>query len=155
MSSDNPSWLCMQTNNISLRLPPRREGSVRAFALSACNFSPLHKTVFSIPPFDRQCFTYLICILIYPSDSPSRALGPAPRTGSDLMPARHIRALPCCCIRAGTPLGTPIPPAAHAATVQTNFPGDEGGTALQHWQPLLPHPAPQSAPCTGAALAAQ
>ena len=71
------------------------------------------------------------------------------------MPARRIRDLSCCCIRAGAPLGTPIPPAAHAGTVRTISPGDEGGTALLHRQPVLPHPAPQPAPCTGAALGAQ
>ena len=71
------------------------------------------------------------------------------------MPARHIRGLSCCCIRAGTPLCTPISPAAHAGTVRTISPGDEGGTALLHRQPVLPHPAPQPAPCTGAALGAQ
>ena len=86
---------------------------------------------------------------------PPRAPGPAPRTGSDLMPARHIRALQCCCTRAGTPLGTPMSPAGHAGTVQTISSEDGGGTALQHRQPLLPHPALQPAPCTGAALGAQ
>ena len=33
------------------------EGYIVAFTLATVNFSPLHKTVFSIPPFDRQCFT--------------------------------------------------------------------------------------------------
>ena len=96
-----------------------------------------------------------MCILIYPSDSPPRALGPASRTGSDLMPVRHNRLPPCCHTHADTDLGTPEPPAGHVDITQTISAGSEGGTALQHWQPLLPHPAPQPAPCTGAALGAQ
>ena len=123
--------------------------------MSACSFSPSHKTVFSIAPFDRQCFTYLTCILIYPSDSPPRALGPASRTGSDLMPVWHTRALPGRHAHVGTALGTPVPPAGHGGTMPAISPSGESETALQQRQPLLPHPAPHPACCPRAAFGAQ
>ena len=70
------------------------------------------------------------------------------------MPVRYTRALPDRHAHVGTALGTSVPPAGPGGTMPAISPSGESETALHQPHPVLPHPAPQPACCSRAALGA-